>query len=233
MGPHRWRAAGQFWSWAGLWAGLLVAPLASAQLSTQASHLGLTTAPARWDAGGLQVESCSAAGAHDFTPNPWLTQTVDPATRWSLGVDIAALAELGHFAGLGLRVARAEAEADAEDAALSLPPAPTNTAELGRGLVSWYGPGLHGRKTASGERFDMYTLTAAHPTLPFGTQIRVRHEASGREVVVRINDRGPHVRGRVIDLSRKAAEVLGVLGGSQTVVLLAPEHGDGKPPRLP
>jgi rare lipoprotein A len=81
---------------------------------------------------------------------------------------------------------------------------------IARGTASWYGRRFHGRRTASGERFDMNGLTAAHRTLPFGTQVRVRHLATGREVVVRINDRGPASRGRIIDLSMGAARALGV-----------------------
>lgn len=80
------------------------------------------------------------------------------------------------------------------------------------GTASWYGPGFHGRRTASGERFNSYGLTAAHRSLPFGTRVRVTNARTGRSVVVRINDRGPFSRGRVIDLSRGAARVLGVTG---------------------
>ena len=76
------------------------------------------------------------------------------------------------------------------------------------GLASWYGKQFAGKRTASGERFDPNKLTAAHKTIPFGTQVRVTHQA--KSVVVRINDRGPHVRGRVIDLSRAAAERIGI-----------------------
>jgi rare lipoprotein A len=81
---------------------------------------------------------------------------------------------------------------------------------LERGLASWYGAKFQGRRTASGERFDMNALTAAHRTLPFGTRVRLRAMATGREVVVRINDRGPVKRSRVIDLSRAAADALDI-----------------------
>ena len=81
-----------------------------------------------------------------------------------------------------------------------------------RGVASWYGPGFHGRTTASGERYDMHQLTAAHKTLPFGTRVLVRNAESGQEVVVRINDRGPYVAGRVIDLSKAAAQAVGIEG---------------------
>jgi rare lipoprotein A len=94
-------------------------------------------------------------------------------------------------------------------------------AELARGRASWYGARFHGRRTSSGERFDMNELTAAHGTLKFGTRVRVRNVANGREVVVRINDRGPHIRSRIIDLSKAAAAALGFLhAGEASVVLM-------------
>lgn len=80
------------------------------------------------------------------------------------------------------------------------------------GLASWYGRKFHGRTTASGERYDMYAMTAAHKTMPLPSYARVRNRANGREIVVRINDRGPFVAGRVIDLSYAAAQKLGVRG---------------------
>jgi rare lipoprotein A len=76
------------------------------------------------------------------------------------------------------------------------------------GRASWYGRGFHGRRTANGERYDMHALTAAHRTLPLGSYVRVTNPATSRSVVVRINDRGPYARGRVIDLSMAAANVL-------------------------
>lgn len=93
--------------------------------------------------------------------------------------------------------------------------------EIERGVASWYGERHHGRRTASGETFDMNALTAAHKTLPFGTRVRVQNPANGQSVVVRINDRGPFTPGRVIDLSRAAAERIGLLRvGVGDVVLL-------------
>ncbi len=73
------------------------------------------------------------------------------------------------------------------------------------GRASYYGPGFQGRSTASGERFNMYDLTAAHRTLPFGTKVQVTNLSNGKSVTVRINDRGPFKRGRIIDLSKAAA----------------------------
>ncbi len=80
------------------------------------------------------------------------------------------------------------------------------------GLASWYGEPFHGRKTSSGETFDMYEHTAAHRTLPFGTVLRVTNLENGREVTVRVNDRGPFVRGRIVDLSYAAAKELRMMG---------------------
>lgn len=80
------------------------------------------------------------------------------------------------------------------------------------GNVSWYGPGFHGRKTASGERFDKMEMTAAHKTLPFGSLVRVVDSKTGKAVLVRINDRGPYCGGRVLDLSEGAATRLGMKG---------------------
>lgn len=82
--------------------------------------------------------------------------------------------------------------------------------EFQRGTASWYGPGFQGRKTASGERFNSYDMTAAHRSLPFGTRLRVVNESNGRSVVVRVNDRGPFTHRRVIDLAKGPAQALGL-----------------------
>lgn len=88
----------------------------------------------------------------------------------------------------------------------------------GAGLASWYGPGFGGHRTASGERFNVGALTAAHRSLPFGSRVRVTSRRTGRSVVVRINDRGPYVGGRVIDLSPAASRALG-MNGTEPVTL--------------
>ncbi|WP_240549147.1 septal ring lytic transglycosylase RlpA family protein [Billgrantia antri] len=92
-----------------------------------------------------------------------------------------------------------------------------------RGQASFYADRYHGRRTASGETHDRNALTAAHRSLPFGTRVRVTRLDNGRETVVRINDRGPFVRGRVIDLSRRAAAELDMLGQGVAEVQLSPE----------
>lgn len=79
------------------------------------------------------------------------------------------------------------------------------------GMASWYGPGFHGRRTASGERFDQNRLTAAHRKLPLGSEVKVTNLENGRSITVEINDRGPYIDGRVIDLSKAAAGKLGII----------------------
>lgn len=91
------------------------------------------------------------------------------------------------------------------------PQAEAHSGQIIAGAASWYGGKFHGRLTANGERFDKFALTAAHRTLPFGTRVRVTNTRNGRSVIVRINDRGPFHGNRVIDLSRGAAEAVGML----------------------
>lgn len=86
------------------------------------------------------------------------------------------------------------------------------------GGASWYGPGFHGRRTASGETFNTNAMTAAHRTLPFGTRVKVVNTRTGRSVVVRINDRGPFHRGRIIDLAKAPARAIG-MGGIAAVAV--------------
>ncbi|PLX81376.1 MAG: septal ring lytic transglycosylase RlpA family lipoprotein [Desulfuromonas sp.] len=80
------------------------------------------------------------------------------------------------------------------------------------GMASWYGKKFHGRKTSNGEIYDMYASTAAHKTLPMGTYVRVTNKRNGKQTVVRVNDRGPFIAGRIIDLSYTAANEVGVVG---------------------
>lgn len=136
--------------------------------------------------------------------------------------------------------APASAEAAASSAVIELVPLQTNPdtaaptipdaapapsapqeAVLGRGSASYYAAKFDGRRTASGERFDNGAMTAAHRTLPFGTLVRVTNVANGRSVIVRINDRGPFTRGRMIDVSRAAASELGLVARGHGTVELA------------
>jgi rare lipoprotein A len=99
-----------------------------------------------------------------------------------------------------------------------------------RGLASWYGPGFHAERTSSGEPYDMYAMTAAHKTLPIPAYVRVTHLENGRSVVVKVNDRGPFVGDRIIDLSYTAAHKLGMIrSGTAPVEIRVLEPGEETP----
>jgi rare lipoprotein A len=119
--------------------------------------------------------------------------------RWRGGPALAGVAVLGVLAGPGCTLVR-RAEP------------PPVTGGMQDGIASWYGPGFHGRRTANGEVFDQHELTAAHRSLPHGTRVMVTNLTNGRSVEVRINDRGPFIRGRVIDLSYAAARSIAMIG---------------------
>lgn len=89
-------------------------------------------------------------------------------------------------------------------------PLATHEGFVQTGIASWYGKDFHGKTTSNGERYDMFGMTAAHKTLPLGVYVRVYNRDNGREAVVRVNDRGPFVKGRILDLSYAAARTLGV-----------------------
>ncbi len=101
-----------------------------------------------------------------------------------------------------------------------------------RGVASWYGKKFHGRLTSNGETYDMYAMTAAHKTLPLGVEVRVVNQRNGKSAVVRVNDRGPFVAGRIIDLSYSAAQKLGIVEqGTAPVEIVAlgyPHHAGAK-----
>jgi peptidoglycan lytic transglycosylase len=134
-----------------------------------------------------------------------------PSRRWPGGLWLAGGALAGHLALAAWTFGGGETQGVASAA---LPPAQAGLPTGGglRGLASWYGAEVHGNPTASGEPFDMNDLTAAHRTLPLGSRALVTNPANGRQIVVRINDRGPGVPGVMIDLSRGAARALGMSG---------------------
>ncbi|HAZ42627.1 MAG TPA: septal ring lytic transglycosylase RlpA family lipoprotein [Methylococcaceae bacterium] len=99
------------------------------------------------------------------------------------------------------------------------------------GHASWYGPGFHGKKTASGSRFNRNALTAAHKTLPLNSKAMVTNLETNESVVVTINDRGPHGRGRLIDLSQAAAKAIGIRGVGK-VLVTALEDSDLEPTKV-
>ena len=111
----------------------------------------------------------------------------------------------------------------------------TSTGYRERGIASWYGKDFHGKKTSNGEIYNMYAMTAAHKTLPLGTFVRVHNLENNRRVEVRVNDRGPFVRGRIIDLSHTAANEIGIIGSGtarvEVIALATPAATDGGKPR--
>lgn len=99
-------------------------------------------------------------------------------------------------------------------------------ARVMHGVASWYGEDFHGRLTANGEVYNMHRYTAAHRSLPFLTRIRVTNKENGKSLIVRVNDRGPYIDGRVIDLSRAAAKRLGIEGIARVKLEVLPEPAD-------
>ncbi len=145
--------------------------------------------------------------------------TVDPDLAQQLGQSPEAIAGTWINA---LRSALGQSALSATEIRAALEGLSSTGKNFG-GVASWYGPYFHGRKTASGERFNQNDLTAAHPTLPFDTYLKVTNKVNGRSVVVRINDRGPYVGSRSLDLSRQAAyclnsETKGIVPYSATVL---------------
>lgn len=111
---------------------------------------------------------------------------------------------------------------------VATPSTPIKPLKVWTGIASWYGPRFQGRVTANGEPFDMTALTAAHPTLPFGSLVRVTNPRSGKSQVVRINDRGPFIEGRELDVSYAVANKIGLINGGlvrlRLELLEVPQH---------
>ncbi|SAK41913.1 RlpA-like lipoprotein [Caballeronia hypogeia] len=157
------------------------------------------------------LAGCAAPGSGDVASNPQTTPSVSTSSARSP----APLAFDSHLANVpAAQPSQTPSLADAQP--ITSGPDASNFEQKGK--ASWYGRMFHGRKTASGEKFNMNAMTAAHRTLPLASWVRVTNEANHKTVVVKINDRGPYVHGRVIDLSYAAAAVLGMRGsGTQKV----------------
>ncbi|MDR5778073.1 septal ring lytic transglycosylase RlpA family protein [Caballeronia sp. LZ065] len=158
------------------------------------------------------LAGCAAPGSGNVASNPQTTKSLSTSSARPVG----PLAFDSHLSALP-----ADKPAQPSQSLSDAEPI-TSGPDVGsfeqKGKASWYGRMFHGRKTASGEKFNMNALTAAHRTLPLASWVRVTNEANHKTVVVKINDRGPYVRGRVIDLSYAAAAVLGMRGtGTQKV----------------
>lgn len=126
-------------------------------------------------------------------------------------INLFSLTIILSILNIGFNSSLVEAKPD-KKASLSIPlHHPSIIASSFNGQASWYGPGFHGRLTANGERYNQNAMTAAHRSLKFGTRVRVTNLNNGRSVVVRINDRGPFIKGRVIDVSAAAARSLNMM----------------------
>ena len=158
-----------------------------------------------------------------MSQNRWAPEEDMAGRHARIGLALASLA-LG-LVGCATARPGSPAGAQAPAAAPSPGPAHPDAGKRIAGVASWYGQQHQGRRTASGEVFDMNKLMAAHRTFPFGTRLRVTNIENGRSVVVRVNDRGPHVDGRILDLSRQAATTLGMIDAGtarvEAVVLTA------------
>ncbi len=154
------------------------------------------------------LAGCAAPGSGDVASNPPTTTTVSTSSARSP----APLAFDNNLSTLPDDKSKSLADAK------PITSGPDASSFEQQGKASWYGRMFHGRKTASGEKFNMNAMTAAHKTLPLASWVRVTNEANHKTVVVKINDRGPYVKGRVIDLSYAAASKLGMRGeGTQKV----------------
>jgi rare lipoprotein A len=156
----------------------------------------------------LVLAGCAAPGSGDVASNPQTTTTVSTSSARSP----APLAFDNTLSALPEDKSRSLSDAKP----ITTGPDASNFEQQGK--ASWYGRMFHGRKTASGEKYNMNAMTAAHKTLPLASWVRVTNEANHKTVVVKINDRGPYVKGRVIDLSYAAASKLGMRSdGTQKV----------------
>jgi rare lipoprotein A len=159
----------------------------------------------------MVLAGCAAPGSGDIASNPQTTNTVStsnarPSAPLAFDNNLSALPDD--------KSANTQSLSDAKP--ITGGPDASNFEQQGK--ASWYGRMFHGRKTASGEKYNMNAMTAAHKTLPLASWVRVTNESNNKTVVVKINDRGPYVKGRVIDLSYAAAAKLGMRSdGTQKV----------------
>ena len=179
--------------------------------------LGILTLPLA--GAGAQDASGQRALAADLTPQ--IDPMIAPLTNEIVPASAVEEDFTESFAQFDVDPADPAIGPQAVDLDSFEPPVEAAPATWRSGVASYYGRRFHGRRTANGERFNMNAMTAAHKTLPFGTKVRVTNPRSGKSVIVRINDRGPFVRGREIDVSRRAAIELGLVQRGHGTVELA------------
>jgi rare lipoprotein A len=196
------------------------------QVSAQSQALGQAKVSSGAADPTVAADHLSAEPAPEW-PSPIAAKANTPSLNLADSALSAAVAESNKAADFAQRLG--EATADMQNQTLAGVEQAQKTLEgwQQKGMASWYGPGFHGRKTASGERFNTQELTAAHLTLPFGTKLLVRNERNGKEVIVRVNDRGPYAKSRIIDLSQAAARALGIDGLGRVII----QRLEGEAPR--
>ncbi len=177
----------------------------------------------RWIAATALLAAVSACGVVPKSTPATSTTSSSSGTATANAGSQTAPAAVSADSSLASTPTRTSAETQVAQSGASTPAASngdtnsvvggqTSTGWTESGIASWYGPRFQGKLTANGERFNTNELTAAHKTLPFGTRVRVKSLVNGKEVVVRINDRGPFIKGRIIDLSKAAAQAIGLIG---------------------
>lgn len=177
------------------------------------SLVGCAQVPVASGDGDAEAGAQALVSGADAAPAPAPAVTAAPSAgkRASRAAWTVRSAPESHLPPQPSAAAPAEGAGETADANPEFALVPSRDSDQ-QGMASWYGPGLHGRLTASGERFDKQEFTAAHRSFAFGSRVCVRSAATGKTVVVRINDRGPFSPGRVIDLSQAAAQELGLVG---------------------
>ncbi|WP_404301631.1 septal ring lytic transglycosylase RlpA family protein [Alicycliphilus denitrificans] len=158
------------------------------------------------------LAACAAAWLAGCAAPPPSAPEPEPVAPVAAAPEPAATAAVPAARQPALRIRPERRPGEGSGAPALRAPEPEAPVLLASGQASWYADSLHGRRTASGERYDREEFTAAHRSLPFGARLCVRSLVNGRTVIVRVNDRGPFTPGRIIDLSRAAAEELGMLG---------------------
>lgn len=163
---------------------------------------------------GLSLTSQSCGIISDATERTMSTRAVSPLQS-EAGVPSSEERQTGRIPP----IAKIPSPLEPSYAPLTAkPPSTRHPSIMETGVASWYGPGFHGKSTASGEIFNQEKFTAAHPSLPWGSRVKVTNLANGKSVELRINDRGPFAKGRIIDVSQAAARALGMVeSGTATV----------------
>ena len=182
--------------------------------------IGVSGESIKADTAATPVSASQApAQAWDLHESPAMAQSAGPDTQ-NIDVVSAPMEAIRHATSTAVASANSVALVVASAATLASNRVLDVAGVIQHGVASWYGAKFQNKRTANGERFNMNDLTAAHRTLPFGTRLCAHSPATGKSVIVRINDRGPFIKDRIIDFSKAAAQALGILHAKPDVVAL-------------